>query len=69
LVNDSKREQERYSSLVHDSLRLTPLGEQCWIVANVEGPISLCYQMKSRLRDARDVNQQFMTTLTERTVD
>ncbi len=45
-----------------------PLAEQHRIVAKVDELMALCDQLKTRLRQARDLNQQLATTLVERAV-
>jgi type I restriction enzyme S subunit len=47
---------------------LPPLAEQHRIVAKVDELMTLCDQLKTRLRQARDLNQQLATTLVERAV-
>lgn len=50
------------------AIPLPPLAEQHRIVAKVDELMSLCDQLKSRIRQARDLNQQLANTLVERTV-
>ncbi len=47
---------------------IPPLAEQCRIVAKVDKLMSLCDQLKSRIRQARELNQQLASTLVERAV-
>jgi type I restriction enzyme S subunit len=47
---------------------LPPTAEQHRIVAKVDQLMALCDQLKTRLRQARDLNQQLATTLVERAV-
>ncbi|MBK6434559.1 MAG: hypothetical protein IPF83_00930 [Rhodanobacteraceae bacterium] len=47
---------------------LPSLAEQHHIVAKVDELMSLCDQLKSRIRQARDLNQQLASTLVERAV-
>jgi type I restriction enzyme S subunit len=47
---------------------LPPTAEQHRIVAKVDQLMAICDQLKTRLRQARDLNQQLATTLVERAV-